>query len=223
MKSIEIKCEFCKTTLKKNINEYNRCIKLNLKQFCSLSCSAKFGGILKKQKAELNKKEYYKNPKNCKVCNSPIDYYSKSANEFCGSSCFAKFNNSNRSVKKFCLHCGSIIKNKKFCNAECFFNHKKLSTKISIENGKKMSHDTYKCYLINKNGNCCEMCKITEWGGKPILLILDHINGNPEDYSLKNLRLICSNCDTLTPTYKGKNKGKGRFSRRKKYAQGLSY
>ena len=111
MKSIEIKCEFCETTLKKNINEYNRCIKLNLKQFCSLSCSAKFGGILKKQKAELDKKEYYKNPKSCKVCNSPIDYYSKSANEFCGSSCFAKFNNSNRKVQSTKYN----IKNEFFC------------------------------------------------------------------------------------------------------------
>ena len=58
---------------------------------------------------------------------------------------------------------------------------------------------------------------------KPILLILDHINGNSDNCSLENLRLICSNCDTLTPTYKGRNKGNGRFIRRKKYAQGLSY
>jgi hypothetical protein len=67
------------------------------------------------------------------------------------------------------------------------------------------------------------MCNTIEWGGKPILLILDHVNGNSEDCSLGNLRLICSNCDTLTPTYKGRNKGKGRFSRMKRYKDGKSF
>jgi hypothetical protein len=223
MKSIEIKCEFCKVSLIKNISEYNRCIKLNLKQFCGLSCSAKFGAILKKQKAEFNKQEYYKNPKKCKACYNPIDYSAKDTNEFCGSSCSAKFNNSNRSVEKLCLCCGASTKNKKFCNIKCFFNNKKKQTAISIEDGKKVTNDTFKSYLINKGGHKCQICSFSEWGGKPILLILDHIDGNSDNCSLENLRLICSNCDTLTPTYKGRNKGNGRFSRRKKYAQGLSY
>jgi hypothetical protein len=101
--------------------------------------------------------------------------------------------------------------------------NKKKQTVISIEDGKKVTNDTFKAYLINKNGHKCQMCSFSEWGGKPILLILDHINGNSDNCSLENLRLICSNCDTLTPTYKGRNKGNGRFIRRKKYAQGLSY
>jgi len=40
---------------------------------------------------------------------------------------------------------------------------------------------------------------------------------------LKNLRLVCGNCDMLLPTYKSKNKGNGRHNRRKRYAEGKSY
>ena len=63
-------------------------------------------------------------------------------------------------------------------------------------------------------------------------LILDELGSNDEsnydivisdDCSLENLRLICSNCDTLTPTYKGRNKGNGRFSRRQRYQEGKSF
>jgi len=50
--------------------------------------------------------------------------------------------------------------------------------------------------------------------GEIISLILDHINGNSEDWSVQNVRLVCGNCDMQLPTYKGRNKGKGREWRR---------
>ena len=51
----------------------------------------------------------------------------------------------------------------------------------------------------------CESCNLTEWLGNKIPLELDHINGINNDHRLENLRLLCPNCHTLTPTYKGKN------------------
>jgi hypothetical protein len=51
-------------------------------------------------------------------------------------------------------------------------------------------------------------CGITEWQGQKISLHLDHINGNNTDNRIKNLRLLCPNCHSLTPTYCGRNKGK---------------
>jgi hypothetical protein len=44
-----------------------------------------------------------------------------------------------------------------------------------------------------------------------------HIDGNPYNDYLSNLRIICHNCDALLPTYAGKNKGNGRFERRLRY------
>ena len=54
-------------------------------------------------------------------------------------------------------------------------------------------------------------------------LVLDHMNGNPEDNHLTNLRLLCCNCDAQTATYKGKNKGNGRHARRERYRAGKSF
>jgi hypothetical protein len=34
------------------------------------------------------------------------------------------------------------------------------------------------------------------WNGKPLQLILDHINGNADDNNPNNLRLLCPNCDS---------------------------
>lgn len=55
----------------------------------------------------------------------------------------------------------------------------------------------------------CSVCGIgPEWNGKPMPLILDHINGINNDNRIKNLRFMCSNCDSQLPTYKARNKTK---------------
>lgn len=52
----------------------------------------------------------------------------------------------------------------------------------------------------------CSICGIYEWNGKELSLELDHINGNKNDNSLNNLRILCPNCHSQTPTYRKKNK-----------------
>ena len=49
------------------------------------------------------------------------------------------------------------------------------------------------------------------------------MNGDSENCALDNLRLVCGNCDMQLPTYKSKNRGKGRAWRRRRYAEGKSY
>jgi len=55
----------------------------------------------------------------------------------------------------------------------------------------------------------CEMCgQGEEWNGKTMSLILDHINGINDDNELKNLRIVCPNCNATLPTHAGKNSRK---------------
>lgn len=48
----------------------------------------------------------------------------------------------------------------------------------------------------------CSNCKLEMWLDKPIPLELDHIDGNYSNNNLSNLRLLCPNCHTFTPTYR---------------------
>jgi hypothetical protein len=51
----------------------------------------------------------------------------------------------------------------------------------------------------------CEDCGICTWNDRPLTLQLDHINGDRRDNRLDNLRLLCPNCHSQTPTYCGRN------------------
>lgn len=67
---------------------------------------------------------------------------------------------------------------------------------------------TRRHYLVRGRGHRCEVCLNENWLDKKIPLELDHINGDRNDNSKQNLRLICPNCHAFTDTYKGKNKKK---------------
>ena len=72
-----------------------------------------------------------------------------------------------------------------------------------------------KKYLRRKFANKCCLCGWSEVNaitGK-VPLVADHIDGNWRNNTEKNLRLICPNCDSLSPTFAALNKGNGRANR----------
>lgn len=51
----------------------------------------------------------------------------------------------------------------------------------------------------------CEMCGQDErWRGRWMSLILDHVNGVPDDNRLANLRIVCPNCAATLETHCGR-------------------
>lgn len=51
----------------------------------------------------------------------------------------------------------------------------------------------------------CEQCGITNWNGKKLSFELEHKDGNSSNHKLENLEILCPNCHSQTPTYRGKN------------------
>ncbi len=72
-----------------------------------------------------------------------------------------------------------------------------------------------KRYLRRKYEDKCFLCcwsKVNIITGQ-VPLVADHIDGNWQNNIESNLRLICPNCDSLSPTYANLNKGNGRKNR----------
>lgn len=252
MNNIKLNCVNCSKEFEKYKGEYNSQIKAGRTNFfCCLNCSVSFQMKQKslKMKQLYDSKPIV--CKNCNSPISYDDRHIKIfCNQSCAATFNNKIRitkasqnkiniikceeiglNKKTSIKRQCNFCNiefDLIKlssPKKYCSASCRSKQIHEQKLVDIENGvyTVKSNKQYKSYLISKHGHKCQMCSFTEWGGKPILLILDHIDGNSDNFKLENLRVICSNCDTLTSTYKGRNKGKGRFSRKQRYHAGKSF
>jgi 5-methylcytosine-specific restriction endonuclease McrA len=55
---------------------------------------------------------------------------------------------------------------------------------------------------------CAKCHNVGNWLGEPLVLELEHKNGDPTDNRLCNLELLCPNCHSQTPTYSGRNNRK---------------
>jgi len=53
--------------------------------------------------------------------------------------------------------------------------------------------------------NKCVICELTDWQNKSLVCHLDHIDGNPQNHKLSNLRMLCPNCHSQTDSYCNKN------------------
>lgn len=104
--------------------------------------------------------------------------------------------------------CQSVYKYKKYID-----NWKKGKKLGLIATGVVSGH--VKRYLREKFENKCCLCgwaEINPATGR-VPLVADHIDGNWRNNTEENLRLLCLNCDSLTPTYAALNKGRGREDR----------
>lgn len=164
----------------------------------------------------------------CLQCESEI--ISPYGVTFCSCRCANTYSNLRRTSKRDlrpCAHCGASLRNRsgaKYGSNQCQSDFEWQERKRRIEAaGAEARPNIAKKYLIEKYGRRCSICENTDWRSGPIPLVLDHENGNADDNQMTNLRLVCGNCDMQLPTYKSRNRGNGRASRRERYRAGKSY
>lgn len=63
-------------------------------------------------------------------------------------------------------------------------------------------------YLHETRGTACECCG---WDKKHpidgrVLTEIDHVDGDAENCASENLKVLCPNCHSLTPTFRARNK-----------------
>lgn len=183
---------------------------------------------------KITRDEYEVNPVFCKQCGAPLSYERKRYT-FCNSSCAASFNNkgvrrvkpSGKLKKSICVECGCEFdvnrnSNGKYCSNKCQQDHQ---YQRNIENWKHgvVSNGIHipsfiRKYLFDLNDSKCQECG---WGRvHPITgnipLQIYHIDGDCTNHAIDNLRLLCPNCHTMTPTYGNLNNGNSKRIHRRK-------
>ena len=124
---------------------------------------------------------------------------------------------------QLCKNCGTSLKRKSytFCSNSCqaTFQYRRFVGQWltgKVDGGRIGGVSTHiRRYLIETSGERCSSCDwsiINPTFGK-VPLEVHHIDGNHTHNAVGNLKLLCPNCHSLTPTYRGLNRGKGRATR----------
>lgn len=213
-------------------------------KFCSHACSAVHSNSKRTFDAMVCAccgKRFSAKSKNKKYCSIKCQII------HVGFQKFIKDKNSNLSLDEYikmkdkeenkitgkCINCGKSLKKSQtiYCSFDCQKIYSWGIKKELIEKTGEFScvktgltkdgtnRREVKHYLVEKHGHKCAICGLSEWMGQPIPLVVDHIDGNPSNHKVSNFRLVCGNCDMQLPTYKAKNKGKGRKYRRQNQTQ----
>jgi RNA polymerase subunit RPABC4/transcription elongation factor Spt4 len=110
---------------------------------------------------------------------------------------------------KTCKGCSTPLKgaphyiaSRTFCSSKCQRDHEWRTQSVPlIESGGTIGHKSLKRYLIERGDVCAECGSEPEWNGKPLTLQLDHLDGDSDNNTLSNVRMVCPNCHSQTDNW----------------------
>lgn len=147
----------------------------------------------------------------CFTCSKPC--YAKPhvlgvGRNFCSWDCFLE---QRRLDLIACAHCEKPFKRRlqsqRFCSKTCS-NRGRAGIRYdgTRSQSKSAKVQRYRKIVLERGDDQCSECGLgSEWNGKPLLLQVDHIDGDRSNDSPSNLRLLCPNCHSQTPTYGHRN------------------
>jgi hypothetical protein len=103
-----------------------------------------------------------------------------------------------------------------YCNIGCYQEYQFKNKYLPLFYlGEIRENKTLRKILIYLYGNKCSECPCESiWNGKPLVMQVDHKDGNSDNNMPENVRLLCPNCHTQTPTFCA---GDNKQTRRNKY------
>jgi hypothetical protein len=124
-----------------------------------------------------------------------------------------------------CLNCNKIQLIKKstlnkycsnYCQIQYQYNQKLTNWLMGLELGytgkTKQIKKFVRNYLHETRGTACSQCGWDERHpvDNSVLTEIDHIDGDAENCTPDNLRILCPNCHSMTSTFRARNKNSKR-------------
>lgn len=149
---------------------------------------------------------------NCEKCNKVHDGKFGSG-KFCSKSCANSRIRSKETIEKISIS----VKNSTYFKEKLYLEKNRISgptvriiqiEKLLNANWDSLGRQSKKTRILIEQNHKCLICNLDSWMGKVLKLDMDHIDGNHNNSTRENLRCICPNCHSQTPTWKKSNKPK---------------
>lgn len=166
------------------------------------------GTILKKYGLNYTAQEF-KEERKCLKCSNVFIVNKKDAKRFCSRSCSASFfNEKRRKNNKYSIRTRQLqeyrIKYPDLKGSD--FRTRIIEDELLEKDWSTLGFDRKRKRVLLEQHGKCNRCGINNWLGKPIVLEIDHIDGDNTNNTRDNLEAVCPNCHSITDTWRGKNR-----------------